>query len=504
MESIATVLYARLRNVLAICNGMTPEQAAALVGELRSILEGPIAKQNGIVAMVRHDAILAVFSNDAESAPDHARRALHAAVLAVYETMEMSKQLAMRADTAAVTAAAPLALAVGIHLGSVEVGMGRQGSTSGLIRATGEAVEIARALESAAADVRWSIVASGGVRRAAGARIESGRIGSVGLPDGGFMDVVEITGLAPMRTSRTPAEVYQVVRDAVSLNQSLYERPQDILDAARSTSRAAASQFTIAGYRILRKIGAGGMAEIYLAATDKPDELQVLKVMRMGDSGQGDTLQRFMQEFALLAQVKHPNIAKIHRQDFAAGYAYIAMEHLSRGDLRARIAEGVNAVDAISYVRQTAAALGAIHDVGIVHRDLKPDNLMLRKDGSLALTDFGVAKHVAILITETAHDEVVGTPYYLSPEQAMGQPVDQRCDLYSLGVVFYELLTGDKPYRASTVEELLNLHVNGPVPLLKPPHDHLQPVLERLMAKDREQRYPSAQAFLDDLALLEP
>jgi len=500
MESVATVLYARLRNVLAICNGMSPERAAALVGELRNILEGPVAKQNGIVAMVRHDSILAVFSNDQETAPDHARRALHAAVLAVYETMEMSKQLALRADTAA---APPLALAVGVHLGSVEVGMGRQGSTSGLIRATGEAVEIARALESATADVRWSIVASGATRRAAGARIESGRIGSVGLPDGGFMDVVEVTGLAPMRTSRTPAEVYQLVRDAVSLNQSLYERPQDILNAARST-RAAASQFTIEGYRILRKIGAGGMAEIYLAATDKPDELQVLKVMRMGDSGQGDTLQRFMQEFALLAQVKHPNVAKIHRQDFAGGYAYIAMEHLSRGDLRARIAEGVSTAEAISYVRQTAAALGAIHGVGIVHRDLKPDNLMLRADGSLALTDFGVAKHVAILITETAHDEVLGTPYYLSPEQAMGQPVDQRCDLYSLGVVFYELLTGAKPYRASSVEELLTLHVNGPVPLLKPPHDHLQPVLERLMAKDREQRYPSAQAFLDDLALLEP
>ena len=86
----------------------------------------------------------------------------------------------------------------------------------------------------------------------------------------------------------------------------------------------------------------------------------------------------------------------------------------------------------------------------------------------------------------------------------MGQPVDHRCDLYSLGIVFYELLTGSKPYRASNVEELLNLHVNGPVPLLKPPHDHLQPVLDRLMAKDREQRYPSAQAFLDDLASLEP
>ena len=107
MESIATVLYLRLRNVLAICNGMAPERAAALVGQLRSILEGPVAKQNGIVAMVRHDSILAVFSNDEAVPPDHARRALHAAVLAVYETMEMSKQLALRPDTAA---APPLAL----------------------------------------------------------------------------------------------------------------------------------------------------------------------------------------------------------------------------------------------------------------------------------------------------------------------------------------------------------------------------------------------------------
>jgi len=499
MESVATVLYARLRNVMAICNAMTQERSAEFVSELRNVLEGPIAKQNGIVAMVRHDSILAVFSNEEDVAPDHARRALHAALVGIYGAVEMSKQLAMRAETAALP---PLVLALGIHIGKVETSLGRQGSTSGLIRATGEAVEIARALESAAPDMRWSIVASGAARRAAGARVESGRIGSIGMPDGGFIDVAEITGLAPTRTSRTPAEVYQAVRDAVSLNQSLYDRPQDILDAARNSSRAAASQFTIAGYRILRKIGEGGMASIYLVGTEKPDEVQVLKVMRMGDTGRGDTLQRFMQEFALLAQVQHPNIAKIYRQDFSPGYAYIAMEYLSHGDLRARIAEGVETAAAISYVKQTAAALGAIHDAGIVHRDLKPDNLMLRKDGSLALTDFGVAKHVAILITETAHDEVVGTPYYLSPEQALGQPVDQRCDLYSLGIVFYELLTGAKPYRAKTAEELLELHVNGPVPLLKPPHDHLQPVLDQLMAKDREQRYLTAQEFLDDLGRL--
>jgi serine/threonine protein kinase len=175
------------------------------------------------------------------------------------------------------------------------------------------------------------------------------------------------------------------------------------------------------------------------------------------------------------------------------------MEYFSRGDLRARIAAGVSAEAALSYVKQTAAALDAIHAAGIVHRDLKPDNLMLRKDGSLALADFGIAKHVAMLITDTAHGEVVGTPYYLSPEQATAQPVDQRCDLYSLGVILYEMLTGRKPYRASTAEVLLDMHANAPVPTLSSPYEALQPVLDRLMAKNRDERYASARAVLDEL-----
>jgi serine/threonine protein kinase len=312
--------------------------------------------------------------------------------------------------------------------------------------------------------------------------------------------VVEITGLNPTRKSRTPKEVYDALRAAIKLNETLFDRPQDLFAAAGSSAQAATSQFTIEGYRVLRKIGQGGMAEIYLVSAVGAEALQVLKVMRMAGANRGDALQRFLQEFALLAQVQHPNVAQIYRQDFSHGHAYIAMEYFSHGDLRARIAGGISAADAISYVKQAAAALGAIHKVGIVHRDMKPDNLMLRKDGSLALTDFGVAKHVSILITETAHDQVVGTPFYLSPEQALAQPIDHRCDLYSLGILFYEMLVGDKPYRAETAQDLLELHVSGPVPLLPEQHAALQPLLEGLMAKDRELRYPTAQAFLDDLA----
>jgi serine/threonine protein kinase len=125
---------------------------------------------------------------------------------------------------------------------------------------------------------------------------------------------------------------------------------------------------------------------------------------------------------------------------------------------------------------------------------------MLRQDGSLALADFGVAKQTSMKITDTGDGDIVGTPYYLSPEQALGQPVDARCDIYSLGVMAYELLAGRKPYHASSAQELLRMHVQDPVPLLPPEHSHLQGVMESLMAKDHELRYPSAQALLDDLA----
>jgi serine/threonine-protein kinase PpkA len=494
--TVATFLYARLHNFNAVCQSMAGEELTAFVNEARRVLSESVIKLGGQIAQRRPDSVLAIFSNEADCAkPDHAQRGLHAAILSVSETVQLSKRVAAQSHGREVPV---LTLAVGVHLGEGEVSQ-RGSRSNGMVHAVGEAVEIARLLEVSAADLRWSVAASRRAFLASAGRAESGRIGSVSAPDESFVDILEITGLVPRPRSTTSPQMYRALRDAIAWNQEFFGAQPPVVPAARSDDEAA--YFLIEGYRGLRKIGQGGMATVFLGQASGGGEPQVLKTIRLHERVDAEGLQRFIQEFALLAQVNHPHVARILRQGFSAAHAYIAMEYFPGGDLRARMAKGIDMPTAVSYLKQIAAGLGAIHTAGIVHRDLKPDNLMLRHDGTLAIADFGVAKQVFMNIMDTGSDEIVGTPSYLSPEQVSGQAVDARCDLYSLGVLTYEMLTGSKPYQASTMQALLELHLDAPVPRLDPPHHALQPVLDRLMAKDRDERYHSAEALLADLAL---
>ena len=250
----------------------------------------------------------------------------------------------------------------------------------------------------------------------------------------------------------------------------------------------------IRGYRLVRKLTATSHAEVYLARRESTGAEVVLKVLQqVPDVVDSMTVfDRFLQEYELIADIDHPNIVTIHDLGVGDDHAHIAMEFLDGGDLRQRIARGIIEADAVRYLQQIASALAEIHSVGILHRDLKPGNVMLRADDSVALIDFGLARRMRLRKHRTVEGEIFGTPYYMSPEQGHGDPVGPRSDLYSLGVIFYEMLTGEKPFRAASPMAVIVQHAQAPIPLLSPGLSHYQALLNRMLAKEPGDRLAAA------------
>jgi serine/threonine protein kinase len=266
----------------------------------------------------------------------------------------------------------------------------------------------------------------------------------------------------------------------------------------------ATAPVCIKGYRLLRKIGSGGMSEVFLAVREIDNFELVLKVLDTRINQDSALLHRFIQEYALLSQIDHPNVVRIFEQGITDEHVYLAIEYFPAGDIKKRMAGGFLENEALGVVLQVALALVEIHAQGIVHRDVKPDNLMLRADGSVVLADFGIAKLCEIEFGHTLHGEIVGTPSYLSPEQAMGKPVSHATDIYSLGVIFFEMLTGARPYAAEKLEALLGQHLFAPSPRLEARFAAYQELLDRMMAKDPSQRFASARAVVDFISVRWP
>ena len=250
----------------------------------------------------------------------------------------------------------------------------------------------------------------------------------------------------------------------------------------------------IRGYRFIEKLGATSHSAIYLAERESTGVKIVLKVLQqLPDVADNiGAFDRFLQEYELIAEIEHPNIVKIYDLGVSDDHAHIAMEYVDAGDLKRRISAGMNEPDALRYLGQIASALAKIHDVGILHRDLKPGNIMLRSDDSIALIDFGLAKRMRLRMELTDEGEIFGTPYYMSPEQGHGNGVDHRSDIYSLGVIFYEMLTGQKPYRADTAMGIIYLHAQAPIPLLSTRFAKYQVLINMMLAKDPENRLQTA------------
>ena len=265
----------------------------------------------------------------------------------------------------------------------------------------------------------------------------------------------------------------------------------------------AADSIKIPGYEILRTLGSGGMSSVYLALQRSLDRKVAVKIMRRNfdaDVDAGQMEKRFLLEGRMLAKLPHRNIVAVYDIVSDDNLAYISMEYLGGGLLSERMRNGLSLAEAVSVIVQIANALEFAHNHGVVHRDLKPANIMFRDTGTPVLTDFGIARYQdgsAVRLTQTGM--LVGTPTYMSPEQINGVQVDGRADQYSLGILFHELLTGAPPFRAETSIAVLMAHLSQPLTPLPVEFRAFDDVIARMLAKNRDDRYPNLKEFNEDL-----
>jgi tRNA A-37 threonylcarbamoyl transferase component Bud32 len=267
----------------------------------------------------------------------------------------------------------------------------------------------------------------------------------------------------------------------------------------------------INGYRVKRQIGEGGTSRVYLAdrvarlgqALPQPAEV-VLKVVDARHVRNPAFIDRFIREYRIISTVQNQHVARIYDQGVTDDHLYIAMEYFPLGDLRTRMdqrgAARMTPIESIRLVAQIARALDAIHQAGVTHRDLKPHNIMFRDAARLALVDFGLAKQQGEK-SITASNSHGATPLYMSPEQSVGREQDARSDLYSLGVILYEMLVGEPLFDGDSIAAIAYKHVHADVPRLPAGLESFQSVVDRLLAKDPDKRFQTARELFAKIAL---
>ncbi len=275
---------------------------------------------------------------------------------------------------------------------------------------------------------------------------------------------------------------------------------QDPVERSLDLTSTGEVRHLIPRYTIRRTIGESENARVYLAESEALGQDVALKVSRALTDEESDR-QLLAREYAALSAIYHPSIVEIYDYGVHANREYLAMEYFPRGDLKARIQQGIAPPDALRYLAEIAQALRVVHQAGLLHRDLKPPNVMLRESGEIVLIDFGLARTLEGALQSSTRTGVLrGSPYYMSPDQALGEELDPRTDLYSLGVIFFEMLTSRKPFVGASAIEVLQQHVHADVPRLPSDLAQLQPLVDRLLAKARTARFQSADELIEALA----
>ena len=496
----ATILFSDIRNFTTYSERLTSDEIAELLNAYLEAACAPVIAYRGVVMKFIGDGVMALFEGQPnEKIGGHAHRAVRAGLGMQLAALEFRKWIARRHPQRTLP---EFSIGVGLHAG--EVLLCHVGATGrGELTAVGDTVNIASRLEGQTKALGWAVVASEATFELTRPAVSVGSHREVQL-----------------RGRSAPVKAYEVIGMAAGAADDVSVRiPEDMRQALAENARVAAGAakaalgitlsimtgdlgetlLSVQGYRVLSKIGRGGSSVVYLSERESDRKQVVLKILDATAGLDEVVLQRFVQEFDIISSINHPNVVKIYDRGFSDRHAYIAMEYFPDGSLVEVIAKGLSARQALSLLAQAASALREVHNRGVIHRDIKPGNLMARADGSIVLADFGIAKRLDDPRNRTKHGELYGTPYYVSPEQIEGNPATAQSDIYSLGIIFHEMLTGKRPFEAESVSGLIALHVSAPRPKLPEELAGYQTLLDRMIAVDPRSRYRNAEELIEGI-----
>jgi len=322
------------------------------------------------------------------------------------------------------------------------------------------------------------------------------------LTDADLSEAREACALGAYTLSREELErdTFAQVLVAAEQRQALARAVWRSSRAGRETQRFGDA--FIRGYRFIRRLASGPTSDLFVGESERAGRLVALKVARDRQDEESqpvDMFQRFLQEHEIAQRINSTAVVRLHDLGVSDEHAWLVMEYFELGDLRRRMRASLAPREALRLAAAIARSLAAVHGAGVLHRDLKPGNIMLRHDGSVALIDFGLSKDLALALDLTDSGTIFGTPHYMSPEQGHAEPLDARSDLYSLGVILFEMLTGQKPYRAENPMAIVYKHRKEPIPRLPAQFEAVQPLLERLLAKTPADRIATAEEAAEAL-----
>jgi class 3 adenylate cyclase len=498
----ATVVSVIIRDFIQLTEKLPPAKLAGLMSNYYEKVCTQVEQQQGILTSISNFSMLVTFA-DVESADVHARRALRCALMIAmiaHQTRFGIRQLFPDRGLD------KFGVGIGIHSGELLFAeFGLPPYVQQVV--SGHPVSVASLLASKSKELGWNVACSEQTLELAGHGVRTNETSLIGAE--WLTKPIAVSEVVVVRNEHEVDDnnIKEILGStSILLPTSRNSRYLAFAPALHGyvADNATAKFPTIPGYRFLRAIGRGDMSRVCLVERLSDGAELALKFTDGSVSEDSDMLYSFVEEYGLLEQIKHRNVLQIYEQGVTDDALFILMEYFPEGTLKDHIgAAGMTSERAWNILLEMAKALDEIHQAGIVHRDIRPENIMLRTDGTSVLADFGVARRLNKNRQNEAMDSVASSPYFMSPEQALGDAEDSLTDIYSMGAVFYNTLTGEKPYLGNTLDEILQQHLHAPVPKLPQRYFHLQSILNRMMAKDRKERYSANElvVFMERLQL---